>query len=150
MNPLALLAGGALALSVGIGIGWTTNGWRLNAEIADIKSEYSKAAMKSESAARAKEQALQTKLQEAQNAAKEREKKLLADAVAARAESGRLRDDIATFRRQLPGLTEAAVRKYADTASIVLSECQSRYSELAEAVDRIDNDRQTLVEAWPK
>jgi hypothetical protein len=108
------------------------------------------AAMKAEQANRAKELKLQQTVIEAQNAAKKRETKLAADAVAARAESGRLRDTIAGIRAELPSLTADAVRRYADTASVVLSECTERYSGLAAAADRIDSDRKTLEDAWPR
>jgi hypothetical protein len=40
INPLALLAGAALALVLGFGSGWQVNGWRLGAEIADLKGDY--------------------------------------------------------------------------------------------------------------
>lgn len=39
LNPLALLAGGALAVAIGFGAGWKTNGWRLDAEISSIKAD---------------------------------------------------------------------------------------------------------------
>ena len=40
INPLVLLAGAALAAAVGAGAGWTANGWRLGAELADLKASY--------------------------------------------------------------------------------------------------------------
>jgi hypothetical protein len=39
LNPLALLVGGALAVAIGFGSGWTANGWRLDAEISSIKAD---------------------------------------------------------------------------------------------------------------
>ena len=40
INPL-ILAGGALAMAVaGFGTGWTANGWRLNAELAQLSTEH--------------------------------------------------------------------------------------------------------------
>lgn len=107
-------------------------------------------AMKAEKANRAKEKELQQKVIEAQNEAKKRETKLAADAASARAESGRLRNTIDSIRAELPNLTADAVRRYADTASVVLSECTAKYQELAETADRLDSERQTLIDAWPK
>jgi chromosome segregation ATPase len=109
-----------------------------------------KAAKLATDTARAKENALQEQKDEAQRKADEREKKLTADAIAARAAAGRLSGDLAALRRDLPKLTEQAVRQYADTASVVFGECAARYTELAEQADRIDSDRQTLEQAWPK
>jgi len=41
INPLILLVGIAAAMSIGFGGGWTANGWRLGAKIADVKAERS-------------------------------------------------------------------------------------------------------------
>jgi hypothetical protein len=40
INPLVGLAGLALAAAIGFSTGWTTNGWRLNAEIQAIKAKH--------------------------------------------------------------------------------------------------------------
>lgn len=108
------------------------------------------ATMKAEQANRAKELQLHQQVIEAQNEAKKREAKLAADAAAARAESGRLRDQLTGIRAELPNLATDAVRRYADTASDVLADCTAKYQELAGQADRIDNDRETLEQAWPK
>lgn len=39
IHPLALLAGAAVALTIGFGTGWQVNGWRLGAKIEHIKAE---------------------------------------------------------------------------------------------------------------
>lgn len=46
INPLMLLGAGAATLIIGFGGGWTTNGWRLGAEISEIKAAQSQAAAK--------------------------------------------------------------------------------------------------------
>lgn len=38
VNPLVILGGAALVGALGFGAGWTTNGWRLKADIAEIKT----------------------------------------------------------------------------------------------------------------
>lgn len=150
INPLTGLAGLAIAAAIGFGSGWTVNGWRLNGEIKEIELGAEKAARKSEQDARTKEQEHAKRLQDAQHAATEREKKLRADADALRATAGSLRDDLAEFRRRLPSLTREAVERYADAASVVFGECTAEYQRLAEQADRIDSDRQKLEDAWPK
>lgn len=40
INPLALLGAGALAIALGFGSGWTANGWRLGAELSDLKATH--------------------------------------------------------------------------------------------------------------
>jgi len=42
INPLALLAGGALALVLGFGGGWKVNGWRLDANLEHVQAEQQK------------------------------------------------------------------------------------------------------------
>lgn len=42
MNPLAIkpmLIGCAVALAIGAGAGWTANGWRMGAQIAELKTD---------------------------------------------------------------------------------------------------------------
>lgn len=80
----------------------------------------------------------------------DREKKLLADNAAARGAADGLRNELTGLRARIPHLTEEAVRRYADTASVVLGECTAAYSELAGTLDKVDSDRQRLEEAWPQ
>jgi hypothetical protein len=117
---------------------------------AALKLEYAHATKKADDAARKQERQFSDQLKKAQDDAKNREKKLLADAAAARTESSRLHDTLADFQRKLPNLTEQAVRQYADAASVVFDQCQKQYLDMAETADRIDSDRQTLEDAWPK
>lgn len=86
----------------------------------------------------------------AEKKGKEREDKLLADATSARSAADRLRDEITGLRARIPYLTEQAVRKYADAASVVFAECNAEYTALAKRADQIDSDRQKLEDAWPK
>lgn len=114
-----------------------------------IHAAYLKASAKAEKEARAKEQEYSRQLKKAQDDFLSRQNRLLADASAARAESSRLQHSLADFRRQLPDLTREAINRYADTASVVFDECQREYSELAATADRIDADRQMILDAWP-
>lgn len=115
-----------------------------------LRGEYIALALVASEKARSQEQKLQTKVQEAKNAAAIREKILLADAGRARLAADRLRDDITSIRASLPGLTDAAVRRYADAASVVFDQCVREYSRMAAQADQLANDRQTLIDAWPR
>ncbi|MDO9277118.1 MAG: hypothetical protein Q7U05_00965 [Polaromonas sp.] len=115
-----------------------------------VRAEYITAALVASESARSREKQLQTQVQEAKNAAITREKTLLADADRSRLAADRLRDDLATARVILPGLTRAAVDLYADTATVVLNECINEYRSLAAQTDALANDRQTLIDAWPR
>ncbi len=115
-----------------------------------VRAEYIAAALAASESARSREKQLQTKVQEAKNAAITREKTLLADADRSRLAADRLRDDLATARVILPSLTRAAVDRYADTASVVFDQCVNEYRSLAAQADTLANDRQTLIDAWPR
>lgn len=66
------------------------------------------------------------------------------------ASSGRLRDDIAEYRRRLSEYSDATLRAYADTGLRLLGACQERYRDVAAGAKGHLNDRQTLEEAWPQ
>lgn len=137
-------------LSASFCAGWAVNGWRYGEKIATIRQEQAQAQADFTAQARAKEQSLTKQLNKARNEATKRETILRADAGRARTQSDGLRDELAAIRRKLPSLAEQAVRQYADAASVVFGECTAEYTALAEVAGRIDSDRQTLMDAWPK
>lgn len=158
MNPLSLLNPArwmlylALAASVlGGYLYWQHHERSIGAapyiaQLAAMKTEATKAQAKNLQI----QQALEQNVKDAQNESLKRAEILQANADAALAQSHSLRDQLAAVRRELPGLTEAAVRRYADAASVVLAECTARYSAVAADADRRANAAQTLSDAWPK
>lgn len=100
--------------------------------------------------ARAKEQALMNKAQEAQNAATARETKLRADYAAARSAALGLRDTVDALRRGLSADSVEACRATADAALAVFGECQARYGAVAEAADGHASDAAKFADAWPE
>lgn len=99
---------------------------------------------------RKKEQSMQQKLNEAQNAATERETKLRADYAAAHAAAVGLRDTVAALRGGLSATPIEACRSTADAALAVFGECSAEVGRLAEAADGHASDVVTLREAWPE
>tara|TARA_R110000868_G_scaffold376148_5_gene640942 strand:+ start:4318 stop:4809 length:492 start_codon:yes stop_codon:yes gene_type:complete len=93
---------------------------------------------------------LEDKLIGAMNAAKEREKILAENADSARISANRLRDKLEAIRSSLPALASDAVRRYADTATVLLNGCTEKYRELGASADKLYSDKITLIEAWPK
>lgn len=142
-----------LALAV-VGAGLVALGWRFGA--GSVQADWDKekaiqaqAALNAEQLARAKEQSINRKFQEAQNAATKREQILKADADAARAAAGGLRNTIAALRRELSTATASACRQTADAALAVFGECSDTYQRVAEAADGHASDLRTLTDAWP-
>jgi len=151
MNPLAirgmiLLAGATAAFAAG----WSVNGWRLGEQIAEMERRHTAATAAANDAHRIKERALSKQLEDARNEATKREAALRRDADTALRAANGMREQLADLRRRMPDLADAAVRRYADAASVVLAECTEEYRAMAEVADRLDSERQTLIEAWPK
>lgn len=113
-------------------------------------AEYSAKYLAEEQAAHAKDLANAKQLQDAQNAAALREKTIVAVAAAAANSSASLRDAIANISRGVPTATLDALRHSTRTLGSVLDECQNKYRSVAEAADRANTDKQTLMDAWPK
>lgn len=115
-----------------------------------LNLEFAQALNRGITAAREKDREFFLTQRKADHDAQLREDKLLQTLSALAGDSGRLRDTVTAIRRDLPDLTSEAVRRYADTASVVVGECQERYSAVAEAADRRDIDRDKLDQSWPK
>ncbi len=147
MNPL-LIRG--LLLLVAFGAGWAVNGWRLGEQIAEKDRDHAEAIAAATETARLKELSWNKQLEDARNAATQRETALRRDAGRSRDAADGLRGELAEFRRNLPNLANDAVRQRADTLAELFGACTAEYRGVAEAADRITSDRQTLMEAWPK
>lgn len=160
MNPLNLIPtpyrilAGAVAILLTcmaiFAVGWSHGADSVQARWDKAKAVQMQATIAAEQEARAKEQSMNKKLQEAENAATEREKKLRADYAAAHAAARGMRDTVAAVRGELPAATADACRSTAAAALAVLGECSDRYREVAEAADGHAADVITLSEAWPE
>lgn len=150
MTPYIKPALIAISLFGAFAAGWSWNGSRHETIIATIRQEQAQAQAEFTSQARAKEQAHAKQLNEARNEATKRETQLRADADRARTAAGGLRDELAAIRRGLPSLAADACREQADRLADVFGSCATIYSELAEQADRLNSERQELIEAWPE
>lgn len=140
----------ALALASIFYAGWTYGSHHIQSKWDAATVKQNLMVQKSEEENRAKEQSLNQKIQEAQNAATEREKKLKADADAARSAANGLRDTIATLRSSLPTTTAETCRSIASTGLAVFSQCEDKYRAVAEVADQCISDVKMLEDAWPK
>ena len=142
-------AGLAGAILAG-GLAWQVQGWRYDAQIADIQAQHARESAKAEAATRAQEASFNQRLQDAQNAATKRETKLRADAATARRTADGLRGTLYNFRASLPNASTSALIARADTAAELLGACVSEYRSVAESADRHAADAVMLFEAWPQ
>ena len=144
------VAAAILAALIAFAGGWKVQGWRLGEQINQIKAAQLEAVNAATREARATESRRFTHVQEAQNAATKRAQIARADADRARSELDRLRNDISATRGGVPGESPGACTVRADAAGELLAQCAGAYQGLAEVADRLDSDRRTLIEAWPK
>lgn len=150
MTPYIKPIAAAVALAASFAAGWSWNGSRHDAEIAEMRAENARRNADAQAQARTKEQALTKQLNEARNEATKRETILRADADRAHKSAGGLRDELAELRSRLPELSADACRERADTIAELFGQCSEHYRSLAEAADRIESERQELIDAWPK
>ena len=99
--------------------------------------------------ARRAEAAMREQVRKAQEDARKREEKLVADAAAAGRAADGLRSQIASLRRGLSAATAEANRRTADAALDVFQQCADEYRAVAQAADQHASDAVTLDQAWP-
>lgn len=140
-HTLAAIIGAVLAASGT----WKVGQWRLDA--------YKVEAMREKLAAEQTAYNVATqRMKEAQNAQRQaaaRAEQARRDAAAARGAADGLRDDLATALRT-NSYSLAACNDGAAIVADVLQRCTGAYRDLAQTADRLDNDRRTLMDAWPK
>ena len=143
-------AAGLVGAAIAFAGAWQVQSWRYGEQISEIKADYAMASQKAESEAREKEQKQATQLAEAQNAAKKRETQLRIDAADSRHQLDRLRIELSEGIRRMPTESCDASRKRSEVTSELFGQCASEITGLAETLDRIESERQTLIQAWPK
>ena len=144
------VAAAILAALIAFAGGWKVQGWRLGEQINQIKAAQLEAVSTAVREARAQESARFKGVQDAQAAAQTRAIAARRDADAARGELDRMRDTLSATRGGVPGESPGACTVRADSAGELLAQCAGAYQGLAEVADRLDSDRRTLIEAWPK
>lgn len=143
------IAAGLAGAVIAGGIAWQTQAWRYGEQIESAKATSAAQLAQANADAAVKQASLMQQLQIAQDEYAKREKKLRADASAARNALYGLRDTTAAIRRDLPGYSLSAAVVAADTGAELLQQCAERYSTVAEAADRHAADAVMLRDAWP-
>lgn len=142
---LALIA--ALAAFVA---GFLVQGWRMDAQIAEIEATNAKA--QSEAAAQAAADTARMQ-KDKDNALRQATIKAAQNAVAAnsaRTELDRLRKQQDATATAMPDATCASVRDYAATLNTVFGECTAALESLARKADGHALDQRTLSESFPR
>ena len=145
-HAAALVLGAAIA---GIGT-WEAQAMRYDASIAQMQQDHAKASADAAQKALNDTIKMQRVKDEAIKSAEKRAAQNADTAAAARRTADGLRDTLYAFRASLPNASPAAVIERADTAAELFGACASEYQDVAAAADRINSDRQTLIDAWPR
>jgi hypothetical protein len=131
---------------------WEVQAWRYGAKLANLTENAQRAQTKSVIELQAKAQEQSKELQEALNAAVDREAKNIIDATSARNAADSLRKQLATISATPVSLSYPAVNTQSLPSVLpeLLSDCATKYQGLAEEADRLANSAKTLTDAWPK
>jgi hypothetical protein len=144
-HAAAALAGAALAFAGA----WQVQGWRMDAQLSQLKTEYATAQARAVEKAHAETIRLQTAKDDAERLAAKRQSDLARAAAAVRVERDGLRDELAAARVQLPDASCTSVRQYAATLSAVFGECSAEIEGLAGPAGGHASDSLKLQEGWP-
>ena len=146
MNIYTHLIAAAVSALLAYSFGWTMRDNSANETELQIAQTYADALI----ASHKQEQAWQDRYNQGVQDAREREKKLAADAAAARAASVSLRHTIAGIQQRLSESPPEAQRDTGDTALTLLGECADQYREVAAAADGHAADAALCLAAWPE
>ena len=143
------LAIAAAMLAAAFASGFAVQGWRKDAQIAEIEAANSAAVAAATAQAMEQTTEMQRKKDDALRLAAKRAQENAAAATAARAERDGLRNQINTATSALPTATCASSRDYAATAAALFDQCAAALEELATKADGHATDSRTLTNAWP-
>lgn len=143
MNPQLIIA--VIIAAASFGTAWRIQDWRFNAkEKAHAEQKLAQVQLSAAASIRRADNVI-----EAQNQSAARSAALRRDLDGARTELDRLRIALA---RTVPraSATGDACAVPADPARELLATCATELVEMGGVADRINSDRQTLIDAWPK
>jgi seryl-tRNA synthetase len=151
LSPRLWLAIGlAVILAASHGFAYKSGRAAVRAQWDAEKAIQLKQTLELQSQYRQKEQEHAQRLSDAQQAARKRENLLQSQLATLRVSADSLRDDLATYRSQLPGASCDSVRKHADALNTVFGQCARAIGELAGKADGHAGDALMLRDAWPK
>lgn len=149
MIPVQLIVAMVIA-AIGFGSGWVTQGWRADAAISKVQSDYLKRDFRALENAHAATISLQTAKDEAERKHQVRLADLRRDIARTRSTADGLRNDLAAAHAAVHSATCGSVREYAAALNTVFSECTTTVESLAGQAAGHAADALMLLDAWPK
>lgn len=148
MIPVQLIVAGVIAVA-SFGAGWTAQGWRADASMANLRNDYSKRDFRALENAHADTLRLQATKDEAERKHAIRVADLRKSVAATAVIADGLRNDLATARAAMPDASCSSLRGYSATLSTVFDECAAEVGRVASQADGHAIDALKLLEAWP-
>jgi hypothetical protein len=116
----------------------------------EVRAEWDQQIAKDKEAARAQTDDWRAQRDTAATEGAKREETIRSLAATSAAAAGSLRDAVAKINGAVPNYSADALRALSSTYGQLLEECAGRRRELAEETERINSEKRTLIEAWPK
>jgi hypothetical protein len=116
----------------------------------EIRAQWDKQIAADKEAARIRSDELKAQRDTAQIEGAKRDETIRTLAVSSAAATGGLRDAITKINGAVPNYSADALRALASAYGDVLAECQGRRAAVAEEAERLNSEKRTLIEAWPK
>jgi hypothetical protein len=155
MNPLAylrvaeLLAGLALIAGVCWGVHEFLEHER-DIGRNEVRAEYAEKLREAKDAAQLREKELTAQRDDAINKGNEREQTIRSLAAVNSNATQRMRDTVASVSNSLSSLSIDALRSLSSTYGDIYTKCDGERSRLAEEAERLNSEKQTLIQAWPQ
>lgn len=116
----------------------------------EVRAEYAEKLRIAKDEADKREALLRAQVDLATKGGNDREQTIKTLATAAGNASIGLRDTTKNIGNSLSSLTNDALRSVASAYGDILGDCQTRRGGLAEEAERLNSEKRTLIEAWPK
>lgn len=129
---------------------WFFQANHYEAKLLELRLQHADAVIRAAAQERIKQQAINTKYQEAINAATARASVLRRNADAARTESERLRAQLEAATVQLSSASCPSIRQYATTLTGLFDQCAGAYQDMAGQAAGHAADARLMLESWPK
>ena len=116
----------------------------------EVRAEWDRATAAAEKAARAQTEDWRAQRDAATTEGAKREETIRSLAATSAAAAGGLRDAVAKIERGVPDYSADALRTTISTYGQLLESCHQERGESAAETERINSEKRTLMEAWPR
>lgn len=154
MNPLAYLRFAEIlaGLAIVAGICWGAHEFlEHERDIGrnEVRAQDAKDLAAVKEAARQRETELRTQRDDAISKGNEREQTIRSLAASNGAAAVGLRDTVASISSSMSSYSADTLRSLTSAYGVVFAECAARRAGLAEEAERLNSEKQTLIDAWP-